>query len=808
MRSPLRAAALALLAGLLAPFAATAAATAEGADLRLGDAVLPTFEAIRLRVDPAGKEYSGTVAVDLTAHRATDGFRLHARGQTLGRFVLTRDGREVPLRYEPGEPGKPDAGGLVQVRTAEPLAPGAYHLEIEFTQAFNTRSVGLYRTEKEGQSYAFTQLEADDARRAFPCWDEPGVKIPYQLTVVIPAADQAVSNTPIEKESPAGDGKTVVFARTPPLPAYLLALAVGRFEFTPIPGLSVPGRIVTVPGQGRLAGAAIQAVPPLLAVLERWFGRSYPYAKLDLIATPEFWPGGMENPGAILFADQVLLLDPASAADQRARQARVLAHELAHMWFGDLVTMRWWDDLWLSESFADWIADKATDEAFPAWQSGNGALGEINAVMAFDARPSAIAVRRPVVDPDSLLENVGVAYGKGKGVLSMFEAWIGPETFRRGVNDYLQEHAFGNATADDLWRALGRAAGKDVGAAMATFLDQPGLPLVGVEILPGGRITLSQERLTDAGSPPAPLTWKVPVGLKYGDGTTVRTTTVLLAGPRQTVALPGVSSLTWVMPDLGGVGYYRWSLPEAQLVALAQDASGRFVPRERAALLADLSALFRIGRVHGDTYFKVATAYAADPEPFVVSSLIARLDAVRPALVPEARAESFAAYVRRTFRPVLDRIGREARPGEGPNVPALRARLLGWLGDEGRDEEILHYAGTLARRYLADPAGFDPVLAQVALDLAALHGDRALYDEVRRRFENARTPTERNIYLRSLGHFRDPALREETLGYFLNGRLQPGDILRQALGMGDTEAGADRVFAWMHDHYDQIAARI
>jgi cytosol alanyl aminopeptidase len=805
MRLPLRASAPALLVLLLASSAPFPAVAAEEPDLRLGDDVLPTFEAIRLRIDPGQKEYSGAVAVDLTARRATGGFRLHARGQTLGRFVLTRDGREVPLRYPPGEPG---AGGLLLVRTVEPLSPGPYHLEIEFTQAFNTRSVGLYRTEKDGRSYAFTQLEADDARRAFPCWDEPGVKIPYQLTVEVPAALQTVSNTPIEKETPSGAGKTVVFARTPPLPAYLLALAVGRFEFTPIPGLSVPGRIVTVPGQGRLAGAAVQAVPPLLAALERWFGRPYPFAKLDLVAAPEFWPGGMENPGAILFAEPILLLDAAATENEREREARVIAHELAHMWFGDLVTMRWWDDLWLNEAFADWMGDKITDQVFPRWRHGTAALAEINAIMAQDAHPSAGAMRRPVVDPDSQLQNAGVAYGKGKGVLAMFEAFLGPETFRRGVNEYLRENAWGNATAGDLWSTLGRTAGQDVGTSMATFLDQPGLPLVRVEALPGGRVALAQERFANAGSPAPPLTWKIPVGLKYGDAQGVHTTTVLLTEARQTATLPGVSSPVWVMPNLDGAGYYRWSVPEAQLLALAENAPAHLDPRERVAFLNNFSALLSAGLVHGDTYFRVATTFTADPDPQVVGALLDRLTEQSRRLVPDAMAESFAAYVRRTFRPVLDRLGHTARPGEEPGVPGLRARLLRWLGEEGRDAEVLREATAAARRYLADPRGFDPDLVGVDLDLAVFHGDRALFDEVRRRFESARSPTERARYLRLLGHFRDPALQAEALRYSLTGPLQPTEILRLAGGVGGTEQGGDRAFDFLRDHYDQLVARV
>jgi aminopeptidase N len=818
----------ALLAAALSALALPARAAEQG-DVRLGDDVVPTFEAVRLRLDPGAKEYSGTVAVDLLARRPTPAFRFHARGQQLLKVALrrdgnqvvgfTREGQEIALAREAGP------GGIVTARPEEPLSPGPYHLEITFTQAFNTQSVGLYRTEKDGKSYAFTQFEAADARRAFPCWDEPGVKIPYQLTVEIPAGLAVVSNTPEEKTSVDGGVKTVVFQRTPPLPAYLLALAVGPLEFTPIPGLSVPGRVVTIAGEGRLAGPAVELVPPLLAALERWFDRPFPFAKLDLIAAPEFWPGGMENAGAIVFAENSLLLDPATATEaERLRLSRIAAHELAHQWFGDLVTMAWWDDLWLNESFADWMGDKITDQVYPRWKYSTSSLIDIERMLERDARPSSGAIRRPVVSVDSLLQNVGVAYEKGKAVLGMFETFLGPETFRRGVQGYLREHAWGSATAGDLWRALGRAAGRDVGAAMATFIEQPGFPLVRVELLPEGQgteggpgIALSQERFVNAGATAPPLSWQIPVGLKYGDGTNVRTTTVLLTHARETVTLPGVSEalkgrrlekIAWVMPDLSGAGYYRWSLPKELLGKLASEAPARLDARERIAFLSNSKALLDAGELSGDTWFEVATPFAADPEPAVVAAFAGELERVRPALVPDELAASFAGYVRRTFRPVLERIGRAARPGEAPDVPALRSTLLRWLGDFGRDEEVLRYAETLARRCLTSPAELNPGLATVALDLAAIHGDHALFEEYRKRFESAKTPVERLRYLRALGHFRDPAVREEILRYALSGPLRPNEVLRLAGGLGDTEQGADRIFAWVREHYDEVVARL
>ncbi|HTQ79167.1 MAG TPA: M1 family metallopeptidase, partial [Thermoanaerobaculia bacterium] len=563
-------------------------------EVRLGRDVLPTFESIRLRVDPKTADYSGEVTVDLAVHRSTRTFGFHAQGEEIRSFRLTRasgpgtstaaatatsTAAPIGLRRKSA-----DVNGFIEVETRAALPPGDYRLEIAFRQHYNTQAVGLYRTEKEGRSYAFTQLEASDARRAFPCWDEPAIKIPYQLTVEIPAAEQAVSNTPVAQETGAGEWKRLVFEKTPPLPAYLLALAVGPLEFTPLPGLSVPARVVTVQGQGQLAAAAVELTPPLLAGLERWFDQPYPYRKLDLVAVPEFWPGGMENPGAIFFAEPVLLLDAKASDKERETTARIIAHELAHMWFGDLVTTAWWDDLWLNESFADWMADKITDQTFPAWRGGALASGDINTVMQHDARPSTAAVRQPVMSPTSLLQNVSVAYGKGKAVLGMFEAYVGPEAFRGGVNSYLRAHAWGNATASDLWTAVSQAAGQDLSPAMASFLDQPGLPLVRAELLKDGRVHLSQERFLSGGATAAPLLWQVPVGIKYGDGQTVHSRTVLLAGREQTVSLPEGSTVSWVLPDLSALGYYRWSLPEAQLTALAAAAAERLTAEERINL--------------------------------------------------------------------------------------------------------------------------------------------------------------------------------------------------------------------------------
>ena len=318
----------------------------------------------------------------------------------------------------------------------------------------------------------------------------------------MPAGDASIANTP-EESAVEKDGKrTTVFKTTRPLPSYLLAIATGPLEFVPIPGTSVPARVVTTKGQSALAGLAVAMTPPILASLERYFGSRHPYEKLDLIAVPEYWYGAMENPGCVVLRDSFIFRGRATEAD-RARRAGVVAHEIAHMWFGDLVTMAWWDDLWLNESFASWMEDKITAELHPEFNSPVGQVKSTQRVMGTDSLLTTRAMRQPVRSMDSLLQSAdALAYTKGSAVLHMVEGWIGPEAFREGVLAYLKAHADANATADDLWSALSKASKKDVASTLSSFLDQPGVPLVNVEPLPGGRARLTQSRFVNAGAVP------------------------------------------------------------------------------------------------------------------------------------------------------------------------------------------------------------------------------------------------------------------------------------------------------------------
>jgi aminopeptidase N len=784
---------------LAAPPAAQAAAGG-----RLERAVVPVFESVRLDLDPSEASYTGSVHFDLKGVARAGSFTFHSRDLTIETLTLKGKSGVIPARHQA-------EGDEVRVTPTHPLEPGTYGMDIDFKANFNTRGAALYRMQIDDDWYAFTQFEATDARGAFPCWDEPEYKIPFQVTLVVPAAHLAVGNTPIESETGAGGRKTVVFERTPPLPTYLLAIATGPLETVPIEGMRVPGRIVTVKGASGLAGEAARVTPPLVAALEKYFGIPYPYRKLDLLAVPEFWAGGMENAGAITFADGILLVEPrATGGDQTRELVAVVAHELAHMWFGDLVTMKWWDDLWLNESFASWMGDKVADQMFPEGRLGIAQVGGMQSAMRTDARLSTRAMRQSVGAAENIDQLADeLTYDKGQAVLTMFEAWLGPETFRRGVVAYLKSHAWGSATASDLWQSLSKIAGKDVAAPMESFLDQPGVPLVSVEPLPGGRVRLNQRRfLNDGVAAPKPETWQIPVILKYSEGKTTRKRSLLLKEASRTIALEGGARAVWIDPNSGETGYYRWQVPPAMLDRLAGAGPPALETRERIGFIGNLAALLDAGTLRGDDDLRLLARFASDPQPEVMRALIRHLDKVKEAFVTDDLKEPFVAYVRGTLAPAMRRFGKTRAEGEDAAVTLLRPDLIEWLGLEGRDESILDEADTMARSYVDDPTSIDPALAGTVLRMSAARGDRSLFRTYRKRFEKARVPADRERYLTALGSFRTPEIVDEALAYALDGPLRTQEILSIPGRLAEVPGQRPAVWSWVTGNFKAITDRV
>jgi len=789
---------------LLLTISVPARGFASGSGRLLRD-VLPTSERLKLNLDARKKSYSGSASIQLRATTAVDSFQFHSEGLKLTRVTLRRAKVLVPSSHEQSAPT------TVTVHTKKPLTPGAYTLDLDFTNDFNTVAQGLYRLETGGESYSFTQFEADDARKAFPCWDEPSFKIPYQVTLVVPKAHRAVGNTPIARTIPGKLTKTVVFRTTKPMPSYILAMATGPLEFVPIHGMSIPGNVVTVKGKSALAARAAVMAPPIVAAEERYFGRPYPYEKLDILAVPEFWPGAMENAGAVTFRDEVLLVDPKTvSASQLSTLSLYMAHEFAHQWFGDLVTMEWWDDLWLNESFAEWMGDKISDEVNPQYNQRVVDLRETNRAMFTDSRLSTRAIRRPVTALDNLLEAADdLAYKKGQSVLGMFEEWMGPETFQKGVRAYLNEHAWGNTVASDLWDALSKASGKDTKAAMSTFLDQEGIPLVTADLLPDGKVKLSQQRFLSYGvQPPREQLWRIPVALSYSDGASVKTQHVLLTDREMTVTLEGTRAPAWINPNAGPSGYYRWSVSSDMMGRLAADAGRAMSPVERVGFLGNLSALLEGGLLHGDEFTRLVAKFADDSNPEVILAVMDDVAKVRQVFVTRDLAGAYAAYVRKTLGPAMGRFGLSRREGERESVSLVRPALIRFLADDGQDSRALAYADSLAKQHLASPGSVDASLIGAALEMSAMKGDEALFQEYKKRFEEAEIPAERASYLGALGFFRDPKIADEAIRYTLTGPLRPQEIFTIPSSQAQSFEYEDVPYKWMSENFGTIASKI
>jgi alanyl aminopeptidase len=775
------------------------AALAEINEPRLDPNVAPTSEAIELNLDADQTDYTGSVKIQLHVTKATSEFLFHAEEMKLDKVELSGPAGAIPVTVATG-----GDRGTEKATTTKDLAPGDYTFAINFSKPYNTKAVGLYRGMFEGKGYLFTQFESLDARKAFPCWDEPIYKIPWDMKITIPMQQTAVFNTPVDKEVRGATTTTYAYKRTPPMSSYLLAIAAGTLESVPMTGLSVPGRIYTCKGQKKLAAFAAASAPRILAAEEKYFGTKYPFEKLDFIAVPEYWPGAMENPGFITFSDKILLIDPAAASlAQKRTVAMVTLHEVAHMWFGDLVTMAWWDDLWLNESFADWFAVKMMPELYPEYSYETTELAEVNQTMGTDANATTTPIRHVVDSGNDIMENLDLTYKKGRTVLKMTETLIGPDKFQLGVRNYLAAHAWKNAVAADLFSALAEASGKNLEPILSSYLDQAGFPLVKVSVEANGMLTLSQTRFKNAGAKASDETWTVPVRLKISDGTNVQTRVVMLDKPTEQVEIPG--KVAWVMPDQDGVGYYRWIVPSDMMMKLASEPDKTMSKRERTRFLGNARSLLNAGEVTGDEYLAVAAAMAQNPEPEILSSVMSDLGSLKAPFITPDLEQPFANYVCKTLAPAKARYGIEPKTDDPEDVRLLRPTLIAWLGGEGHDPDVVAYCKKMADAYAADPKSVDPTIAGSVLGVTAVAGDRALYDAYRTKFEAATIPAERSRYLSALGQFRDPALQDEALAYALAGKVRVMERFQLLGGLLSSEAGRNKVYAWMTKNYDQLA---
>ncbi|MDP6543289.1 MAG: M1 family metallopeptidase [Phycisphaerae bacterium] len=799
----------ALLLMGLAPTAMFLCACTPSTPMRLGRTVIPLSQNIALDIDANRDGYTGRVAIELDVRLYTDTIGFHASEIDLESVVLDGPDGSIPLDCTVGRKG------LVTARAPGPLKPGRYTLKIEFAKEFNRKGMSIYKTEHAGEAYVFTQFEPELARAAFPCWDDPGFKIHWRMTLKVPGDHMAVSNTPPQRVTTTPESKTIRFMRTRPMPSYLLAVATGPLEALDVEGMSVPGRIITARGQKHLAETARKISPPLLKTLEDYFECPYPYAKLDQIAVPEFTWGAMENVGAITYRDSILLKDPkTTAAAQRLRQARIVAHEMAHMWFGNLVTPKWWDDLWLNESFASWMALKVVRKVHPEFDQANSDIGSREWAMRADSAASTRPIRREVRADENMTRLFNaIAYSKGMAILTMVEDWLGEENFRKGMIHYMNQHRWGNADAFDLAVALGHVDDSDINAIVKDFITLPGVPLVKVEFVDEDTVRLTQSRYRLCGETGGGVgrAWNIPVILRYSDGRKEYTQRVLMTGSVLTVKLKTAILRKvdgWLYPNADEKGYYRWALEGGELTRLAKIVRAKFDTRRKLGFLGNVSALFYAGDIPADEFLTIVGSFNLDPDPEVVAKVVELLDRTHANFITADLGDKYAAYLRAVLGKSLRKIGPVRGKAESVHTASLRASLTGLLGEKGGDADLMKLARTQAAKYVRNPRSVDPNLAETFLKLTAITGSSDLFDKYARKFETAKDPTERANYLEALSNFRDPQLMDKALDYAMNGPVKPNRVYKIIFGQAWDEATRRKLFDWVVANYDAIKKRV
>jgi aminopeptidase N len=771
--------------------------------------------ALSLDIDPNRPEFSGSVRILVRIPAATPYVVLHGRGLTVTQVSAQVGAETVAATVA----GRTSHGGLAPeelvLTFARPLPAGEAVLGLDYRAPFADTLAGLARVNDGGRWYAFTQFEPVHARRAFPSFDEPDQKVPFDVHITTPKGLLAFSNMPetarTDRVTAAGTVTTFDFQTSPPLPTYLVALAVGDFDVRQGQTSPVPIRLITVKGKAALGGLALEDAAGILKELARYFGIAYPYPKLDIVAVPRISDDAMENAGFITFNEDWILLDPTRAPlSARMGMSSVIAHEEAHQWFGDLVTAAWWDDIWLNEGFATWMGDKISDVYHPAYRQRLTNLSYLGEVMATDSLRSARAVRQPVASTSEARESFdGITYTKGGAVLGMIEHMIGDDTFRNGVEAYLSGHAWKNATASDLFAALSRASGKDVGKLAATFLDRPGVPEVSIGLDCSARppiLTLSQVpwHLLGDSRDDGLAPWSIPVDLRASDAELH----VLLADRTGTYPLPRCPA--WVDPDIDAHGYYLYSLDEKRWAAFAavieKQSEG-----SRLAFLQSLEADVRSGTLGGDALLRLLPAFDADTSRVVLNKEIAVLgDLERWLVTPESRV-AFASYAAARLLPhkrALD--AKVARSKAAPSEDDLLARqaIFSALGSIAHDPGTLVEANRVALAWLADPASVDVDLAEVAVPMASQKAGPDRIEALRGAMRRANVPVDRQIALAALSGFHDPSTLQAALSLTLTDEVGAADaptLIWPAVGRPATRAATKR---WLTAHWDAFSAKV
>jgi aminopeptidase N len=769
--------------------------------------------------------FSGDETIDVEVNKATNSITLNAMELEFQEATVTQENKSQTATWA-FVPQKEQ----VTLTVADDLQPGPASIHIKFTGILNNKLRGFYLARTKERNYATTQFESTDARRAFPSFDEPAFKAKFDIALIVDQGDTAISNGPIASDTPGPvDGKhTIKFRTTPQMSTYLVAMAVGNFECNEASADNIPIRVCGTPDKKPLGTAALRYAAEILKFYDQYYGIPYPFGKLDIVGVPDFEAGAMENTGAIFYRESLLFIDDKNSS-VASHQAifEVLAHEMAHQWFGDLVTMKWWDNLWLNEGFATWMALKPSQALHPEWNATLDAVQATDSALTSDALVNTHSIRAKADTPEEINELFdSISYDKAAAVLRMVESYVSPEVFRRGVNVYLRKFTYGNATAEDFWNALTAASGRPVDKIMPTFVDQAGEPLLEVKSAclnspavqepvrrsrrlrrkpmkpqPKTQVTVSQQRFwanPDA-APKKDQLWMVPLCVKSGGA---KPFCQILSQKEQMLPVAGCSQ--WVFVNGSAAGYYRTRYDKADLQKLIAVASTELTTAERIALLRDEAALVGSGQETMATYLDLVSAVNQDSQPEVVESYLSTLDYIHNYLLAGTESATFRSWVRSNFHPMMARIGWAPTANENAGTHTLRGNLIHILGVVGEDPETIRESTRVAEQYLKDPNSVDASMSKSVLVVAARYGDEALFEQYLSAMRQMHAPEQFYNVEGALAEFRGPKFMERVLELSVSDEIRNQDaaqLIYRVISNADNQKAA---WDWVKAHWAAV----
>jgi aminopeptidase N/puromycin-sensitive aminopeptidase len=767
---------------------------------RLSANVVPSHYSLSFVPDLKAATFSGSEVIDVNIKEPTSAITLNAIELKFRSVDITSLNGGAQKGSVSLDPEKQQA----TITFPKTIPAGDATLRIQFTGILNNELRGFYLSKTARRNYAVTQFESTDARRAFPCFDEPAFKATFDISLTIDADDTAISNSAVTSNTPGPDaGKhTLVFATTPKMSTYLVAFVVGDFQCRRGEQDGVTLRVCATPDKVALTPFALDVAKFALQYYDTYFGIHYPLKKLDFIGIPDFEAGAMENFGAITFRETDLLLDPKTTSLRVQKNAALaIVHEMAHQWFGDLVTMQWWDNVWLNEGFATWMENKCVAAMHPEWNIPQYVAADEQSTLNIDAQPTTRAIRARAETPEEIDQMFDpIAYNKASDVLLMVENYLGEETFRKGVHAYLAAHEYGNATAEDFWNAQTEVSHKPVDKIMESLVAQPGEPILEFGPPAVGQVSVAQSRffLSPGIKPDPAQEWTLPVCFKAGaknpDCQVLTPSSPSLAAPASKI----------FFANAGGKGYYRSAYEPAQYAALVAHVETGLTPEERISLTGDEWAQVRADKATVGDYLTLVDALRSDPNADVLSNAVDNVSVIADdvASTKEER-DALAAWIRRTFIPVYAQLG-NASPSDTGKKRELRAYLFNVLADSGKDAGLKAQARGIADQYLSDPSSVDPTLGQTALNIAAEDGDSALFDKLEKICESSSDPELQDLALRELVIFTNPDLLERALEYSVSSKVRNQDSAIQfAIAMRIRE-NRDAAWKFIKTHWDQV----